>query len=173
MRGNHFTELSVFVAVAEQASFTNAARRLGLSTATLSQTVRALETRLGVRLLTRTTRSVAPTDAGERLLAQLRPLLNGFEAAVESVNDFREPPAGHLRLTMPPPVARFVFAPMLARFVERYPEIVLETTVASGLTDIVADRYARHRRSALPRGRFARLCGTSRAAADAGRSACA
>jgi DNA-binding transcriptional LysR family regulator len=141
MRGTHFAELSAFVAVAEQASFTKAARRLGRSTATLSQTVRALEDHLGVRLLNRTTRSVAPTDAGERLLAQLRPLLNGFEAAVESVNDFRETPAGHLRLTMPPPVARFVFAPMLARFIERYPEIVLETTVESGLTDIVADRY--------------------------------
>ena len=83
MRGTHFAELSAFVAVAEQASFTKAARRLGRSTATLSQTVRALEDHLGVRLLNRTTRSVAPTDAGERLLAQLRPLLNGFEAAVE------------------------------------------------------------------------------------------
>ena len=104
MRGNHFAELSAFVAVAEQASFTNAARRHGLSTATLSQTVRALETRLGVRLLNRTTRSVAPTDAGERLLSQLRPLLDGFDAAIESVNAFRETPTGHLRLTMPPPV---------------------------------------------------------------------
>jgi DNA-binding transcriptional LysR family regulator len=84
MRGNHFGELSAFVAVAEQASFTNAARRHGLSTATLSQTVRALETRLGVRLLNRTTRSVAPTDAGERLLSQLRPLLDGFDVAIES-----------------------------------------------------------------------------------------
>jgi DNA-binding transcriptional LysR family regulator len=141
MRGTRFAELNAFVAVAEQASFTKAARRLGLSTATLSQTVRALEDHLGVRLLNRTTRSVAPTDAGERLLAQLRPLLDGFEAAIESVNAFRETPAGHLRLTMPPPVARFVLAPVLARFLKRYPEIVLETTVESGLTDIVADRY--------------------------------
>jgi DNA-binding transcriptional LysR family regulator len=141
MRGTHFAELSAFVAVAEQASFTRAARRLGLSTATLSQTVRALEDHLGVRLLNRTTRSVAPTDAGERLLAQLRPLLNGFEAAIESVNDFRQTPAGHLRLTMPPPVARFVLAPVLARFLEQYPEIIIETTVESGLTDIVAGRY--------------------------------
>ena len=141
MRGNHFAELSAFVAVAEQASFTNAARRLGLSTATLSQTVRALETRLGVRLLNRTTRSVAPTDAGERLLTQLRPLLDGFDAAIESVNAFREKPAGHLRLIMPPPVARFVLAPVLARFLQLYPEIVIETTVESGLTDIVAGRF--------------------------------
>jgi DNA-binding transcriptional LysR family regulator len=141
MRGNHFAELSVFVAVAEQASFTNAARRHGLSTATLSQTVRALEARLGVRLLNRTTRSVAPTDAGERLLSQLRPLLDGFDAAIESVNAFREKPTGHLRLTMPPPVARFVLGPVLARFLEQYPEIVIEATVESSLTDIVAGRY--------------------------------
>ena len=141
MRGTRFAELNAFVAVAEQASFTKAARRLGLSTATLSQTVRALEDHLGVRLLNRTTRSVAPTDAGERLLVQLRPLLDGFEAAIESVNAFRETPTGHLRLTMPPPVARFVLAPVLARFLKRYPEIVLETTVESGLTDIVADRF--------------------------------
>jgi len=141
MRGNHFAELSAFVAVAEQASFTNAARRCGLSTATLSQTVRALETRLGVRLLNRTTRSVAPTDAGERLLSQLRPLLDGFDAAIESVYAFREKPAGHLRLTMPPPVARFVLAPVLARFSQLYPEIVIEATVESGFTDIVAGRY--------------------------------
>jgi DNA-binding transcriptional LysR family regulator len=91
--------------------------------------------------LNRTTRSVAPTDAGERLLAQLRPLFDGFEAAIESVNAFRETPTGRLRLTMPPPVARFVLAPVLARFLKRYPEIVLETTVESGLTDIVADRF--------------------------------
>jgi DNA-binding transcriptional LysR family regulator len=141
MRGTHFAELSAFVAVAEQASFTNAARHLGLSTATLSQTVRALETRLGVRLLNRTTRSVAPTVAGERLLIQLRPLFDGFDAAIESVNAFREKPTGHLRLTMPPPVARFVLGPVLARFLEQYPEIVIEATVESSLTDIVAGRY--------------------------------
>jgi DNA-binding transcriptional LysR family regulator len=141
MRGNQFTELSAFVAVAEHASFTKAAERLGLSTAALSQTVRALEERLGVRLLNRTTRSVAPTDVGERLLTQLRPLLNGFDAAIESVNAFREKPAGHLRLTVPPPVAKFVLAPVLARFLEQYPEIVIETTVESALTDIVAAGY--------------------------------
>ncbi len=141
MRRSQFAELSAFVAVAEQASFTKAAELLGLSTATLSQTVRTLEEQLGVRLLNRTTRSVAPTDAGERLLTQLRPLLDGFDAAVESVNSFREKPAGHLRLTMPPPVARFVLAPVLARFLKQYPDIVIETTVESSLTDIVAGRY--------------------------------
>jgi DNA-binding transcriptional LysR family regulator len=141
MRGNHFAEFSAFAGVAEHSSYTKAARALGLSTATLSQTVRALEDRLGVRLLNRTTRSVALTDAGERLLTQLRPLLDGFDAAIESVNAFREKPAGHLRLAMPPPVARFVLAPILARFLRLYPEIVIETTVESGLTDIVAGRH--------------------------------
>lgn len=72
---------------------------------------------------------------------QLRPLLDGFEAAIESINAFREKPAGHLRLTMPPPVARFVLAPMLARFLQLYPEIIMETTVESGFADIVAGRY--------------------------------
>ncbi len=132
---------SAFVAVADQASFTKAARLLGLSTATLSQTVRALEDQLGVRLLNRTTRSVAPTDSGERLLTQLRPLLDGFDAAIESVDAFRDKPAGDLRLVMPPPVAKFVLAPVMARFLERFPEIVIETTVESGFTDIVAGRY--------------------------------
>jgi DNA-binding transcriptional LysR family regulator len=141
VRGTQFAELNAFVAVADQASFTKAGRLLGLSTATLSQTLRALEQRLGVRLLNRTTRSVALTEAGEGLLMQLRPLLDGFDAAIESVNAFREKPAGHLRLVMPPPVAKFVLAPVLARFSEHYPEITVEATVESGLTDIVVGRY--------------------------------
>jgi DNA-binding transcriptional LysR family regulator len=141
MRGTQFAELSAFVAVAEEASFTKAAKRLGLSTATLSQTVRALEERLGVRLLNRTTRSVAPTEAGERMLSQLRPLLDGFDAAIESVNAFRDRPAGHLRLTAPPPVAKFTLAPILARFLKKYPEITLEISVDAALTDIVAGRF--------------------------------
>ena len=140
MRGTHFAELSAFVAVAEQASFTKAARRLGRSTATLSQTVRALEDHLGVRLLNRTTRSVAPTDAGERLLAQLRPLLNGFQAAVESSQRVSRNAGRVSAADNAAAGGEIVLAPMLARFIERYPEIVLETTVESGLTDIVADR---------------------------------
>jgi DNA-binding transcriptional LysR family regulator len=141
MRGTQFGELSTFVAVAEEASFTKAAKRMGLSTATLSQTVRALEERLGVRLLNRTTRSVAPTEAGERMLRQLRPLLDGFDAAIESVNAFRDRPAGHLRLTVPPPVAKFTLAPILARFLAKYPEITIEISVDTGMTDIVAGRF--------------------------------
>jgi DNA-binding transcriptional LysR family regulator len=141
MRGTQFAQLSAFVAVAEEASFTKAAKRLGLSTATLSQTVRSLEERLGVRLLNRTTRSVALTEAGERMLRQLRPLLDGFDAAIESVNAFRDRPAGHLRLTLPPPVAKFTLAPILARFLAKYPEITIEISVDVGLTDIVAGRF--------------------------------
>jgi DNA-binding transcriptional LysR family regulator len=140
MRGTQFTELSTFVAVAEEASFTKAAKRLRLSTPALSQSVKALEERMGVRLLNRTTRSVALTEAGERLLTQLRPLLERFDSAVESVNTFRDRPAGHLRMTMPPPVAK-VLAPILARFLEQYPEIAVEISVATSLTDIVAGRF--------------------------------
>src|SRR5260370_17622689 len=107
MRGTQFSELSAFVAVAEQASFTKAAKQIGLSTATLSQTIRALEERLGVRLLNRTTRSVSPTEAGEQLLARLRPALDGFDDALESMNASRDPPAAHLPPTLPPPLPAF------------------------------------------------------------------
>jgi len=141
MRGTQFAELSAFVAVAEQASFTKAAKQIGLSTATLSQTIRALEERLGVRLLNRTTRSVSPTEAGERLLARLRPALDGFADALESINAFRDRPAGHLRLTVPPPVATFVLAPLLASFLRQYPEIALEISSEAALVDIVASRF--------------------------------
>jgi len=141
MRGTRFAELSAFVAVAELSSFTKAAQQLRISTATLSQTIRALEEGFGVRLLNRTTRSVSPTEVGERLLAQLRPLLDGLDTAIESVNIFRERPAGHLRLTVPPPAARFVLGPLLARFSEQFPEITLEISAQSSFTDIVAERY--------------------------------
>ena len=138
MRGTRFAELSAFAVVAELSSFTRAAQRLGISTATLSQTIRELEQSLGVRLLNRATRSVALTEAGGRLLAQLRPLLDEFDATIESVNAYRDKPAGHLKLTIPPPVARFVLGPLLARFLERFPEITLEVSVQSALTDIIA-----------------------------------
>jgi DNA-binding transcriptional LysR family regulator len=141
MRGSQFAELSAFVAVAEHASFTKAAKQLRLSTGTLSQTIRALEERLGVRLLNRTTRSVAPTEVGERLLARLRPLLDDFEAAVEAINAFRDKPAGRLRLTVPPPVAHFVIAPLLARFLAQYPDIRLDISVDSAMVDIVGGRF--------------------------------
>jgi DNA-binding transcriptional LysR family regulator len=141
MRGSRFAELSAFVAVADHGSFTKAAAQLRMSTGSLSQAIRALEEGLGVRLLNRTTRSVAPTEAGEQVLMRLRPLLDDFAAVVDSVNAFRDRPAGQLRLTVPPPVASFVLAPLLARFHAQYPEIVIEISAAPELTDIVAGRF--------------------------------
>ena len=141
MRGSQFAQLSVFVAVAQEASFTKAAKRLGLSNATLSQAVHALEERLGARLLNRTTRSVSVTEVGERLLTQLRPLLDGFDAAIESVNALRDRPAGHLRLAVSPPVAKFILGPVLARFLKQYPEIAMDISVGAQFMDIVAGRY--------------------------------
>jgi DNA-binding transcriptional LysR family regulator len=141
MRGPQLAEMNAFVTVAERRSFASAAVRLGISRSRLSETIRELEGRLGVRLLNRTTRSVAPTVAGERLLAQLRPLLADFDAVLGSVNAFRDTPAGLLRLTVPPPVARFMLAPLLSRFLAQYPAINLEISVDGALTDIVAGRF--------------------------------
>jgi DNA-binding transcriptional LysR family regulator len=141
MRGTEFAELSVFMAVAEQASFTRAALRLGRSTATLSQTVRALEERLGVRLLNRTTRSVSLTEAGERLMTQLQPLLGAFDEALESVNAFRDTPAGHLRLLAPPLVVKCLLEPMLAGFLSQYPELSLELSIDMAVGDVIAGDF--------------------------------
>jgi DNA-binding transcriptional LysR family regulator len=141
MRDTPFAKLSAFVAVADRGSFTKAAGQLGVSTGSLSHTIRELEQSLGVRLLNRTTRSVAPTEAGERMLTRLRPLFDEFAAAVDSVNAFRDRPAGQLRITVPPPVASFVLAPLLARFMAQYPEITIEVSADPVLTDIVAGRY--------------------------------
>jgi DNA-binding transcriptional LysR family regulator len=141
MRGTRFAELSAFVSVAEQQSFTKAAKQLGISTATLSQSIKSLEERLGVRLLNRTTRSVSLTPVGERLLGRLRPVLDDYEAALESINAFRDRPCGALRLTVPPPVAEFVLGPMLPRFMADYPDVRVEISVDPSLTDIVAERF--------------------------------
>jgi DNA-binding transcriptional LysR family regulator len=134
-------ELDAFLAVAEQRSFARAATQLGIGRSTLSGTVRQLEERLGVRLLNRTTRSVALTPAGEQLAQRLRPVLDDFAAALESVNAFRDRPSGSLRLTVAPPAAHAVLGPQLARFLAAYPEIRLEVSLNSGLVDIVAERF--------------------------------
>jgi DNA-binding transcriptional LysR family regulator len=141
MKKASLIEMSAFVAIAERASFAKAAAQLGVSRSSLSESLRALEERLGVRLLNRTTRSVALTEAGERLLVQLRPLLDNFDAALESVNAFRDSPAGHLRITVPRPAARTVIAPILSRFLRDYPAVTLEVAIDSNLTDIVRDRF--------------------------------
>jgi DNA-binding transcriptional LysR family regulator len=141
MRKASIAEMSAFVAIAERGSFARAATQLGVSRSSLSESLRALEERLGVRLLNRTTRSVALTEAGERLFVQLRPLLDNFDAALDSVNVFRDSPAGHVRITVPRPAARNIIAPVLSRFLRAYPAVTLEVAIDSNLTDIVRDRF--------------------------------
>jgi len=141
MRKLGFAEMTAFVAIAERSSFAKAAVHLGMSRSALSETIRGLEDKLGVRLLNRTTRSVALTEVGERLLAEMRPALESFEAAVESINVFRDKPTGHLRLTVPRPAARMVIEPILSKFLATYPAISLEIITDSALTDIVRDRF--------------------------------
>ena len=141
MRGAQFSELAAFAAVAEQRGFAKAAVRLGVSKSSLSHALRSLEERLGVRLLNRTTRSVAPTEAGERLLARLRPAMDDLDAALEAVNAFRDRPAGRLRLTVAPPAIDMVIAPALPRFLAENPEVSVEVVADGGLADIVAGRF--------------------------------
>jgi DNA-binding transcriptional LysR family regulator len=135
------SETSALVAVLERKSFTKAAQQLGLSPARVSELVRNLEERVGVRLVERTTRSVAPTAAGERLLERLRPLLDEYQSALESLNEFRSRPAGVLRLTVAPPAASFVLAPVIGGFLSQYPEISLDLSIDRGFVDIVERRF--------------------------------
>ena len=141
MKRASIAEMSAFVAIAERGSFAKAAAQLGVSRSSLSESLRAMEERLGVRLINRTTRSVALTEAGERLLAQLRPLLDNFDAALESVNAYRDSPAGLVRITVPRPAARTVIEPILSRFLLAHPAVTLEVSIDSVLTDIVRDRF--------------------------------
>jgi len=141
MTGPSLDEISVFVTVLDQKSFAGAAKQLGISPPRVSELVRTLEERLGVRLVERTTRSVAATEAGERLRTQLRSLLEDYQTALDSMSDFREKPAGTLRLTVATPAAHFVIAPAIARFLATYPEITLEVSANNRLVDIVSERY--------------------------------
>lgn len=141
MHGSEFSELRAFVAVAERRSFSRAAGQLGLGASTISQTVRALEERLGVRLFNRTTRSVSLTDAGERLLARVRPAITELAAAVEDLNDFRDTPTGTLRLNISSVAAQTVLAPALRKFLAAYPAISLDVTVDDDESDIVGGRF--------------------------------
>jgi len=139
-RGN-LDDLLAFLAVARERSFTKGAAKLGVSQSALSHTIRALEARLGVRLLTRTTRSVSPTEAGERLLQTVGPRLEEIDAELGALSDFREKPAGTIRLTAVDYVVDAVLWPKLAPFLRKYPDIKLEIVVDYGLTDIVAERF--------------------------------
>ncbi|HVK66964.1 MAG TPA: LysR family transcriptional regulator [Polyangium sp.] len=140
MRREDWPDLVAFVAIAEEQSFTRAAARLGVSTSALSHAMRALEERLGVRLLTRTTRSVAPTDAGERLLATLKPAMDDVASAVESLGTLRDKPAGHVRLTVHSLAMRSI-TPRLPAFARAFPDVVVDITVDNERTDIVANRF--------------------------------
>ena len=141
MRGTEFAELSAFSAVAEQKSFAKAATQLGIAPSTLSQTIRALEERLGVRLLNRTTRSVATTEAGDRLLAQLRPAMENLSRAMDEVSAFRDRPAGTLRLHMGRVIASEIIMPVISSFLAAYPEITLEIVSEDAKIDLVAERF--------------------------------
>ena len=133
-------DLTAFLAVAEERSFTRAAVRLGISQSALSQIVRRLENRLGLRLLTRTTRSVAPTEAGDRLLQTLAPALSDLDARIAALTALRGKPAGVIRITSVEHAAETVIWPVLRTFLRTYPDIKVEIVLDYGLTDIVAER---------------------------------
>ena len=133
--------LSTFLAIAEERSFTRAAKRLGVSPSALSHAIRGLEENLGVRLLSRTTRSVAPTEAGEQLLARLRPALADVQDALDQISGLRDRPAGRLRLLVPRFAATTVLGPKLAKFTHDYPDVVLDITADDSRMDIVAGGF--------------------------------
>jgi DNA-binding transcriptional LysR family regulator len=141
MRDFPLPGLTVFAAIAEHRSFIGAARHLGLSTPSVSQALRGLEERLSVRLFNRTTRSVTLTEAGRALLAQVRPALDQLRGAVESVNIYRDRPAGTLRLAAVSLAAEAVVLPVASDFMAMYPEITLDITIVDGSIDIVAEGF--------------------------------
>jgi len=141
MPNENFNDLAAFAVVAQERSFTRAAAKLGISQSTLSLTIRALEERLGFRLLARTTRSVAPTDAGQRLLQIVMPNFAEIEAEITALSAIREKPAGTVRITAGEHAAVSVLQPALKRFLPDYPDIQVEIIVDYALTDIVAEGF--------------------------------
>jgi len=141
MLNDELSDLAIFAAVADARSFTRAAAKLGKSQSALSQSVRRLEERLKLRLLTRTTRSVMPTPAGEQLLSTLRPALGEIEAQLNALSELRELPSGSLRLTAGRHAAETVLWPALLRLNTRYPDIKVEVSIEPALTDIVTEQY--------------------------------
>src|SRR6266853_208925 len=133
--------LSAFLAVAEERSFTRAAKRLGVTPSAVSHAIRELEERFGIRLLARTTRSVAPTDAGAQLVARLRPALGDIREAVDSISGLRDRPAGRVRLVVSPLATTTVLAPKLGRFAREYPDVVLDVTSDESRVDLVAGGF--------------------------------
>jgi DNA-binding transcriptional LysR family regulator len=141
MKREELGDLAAFLAVAEARSFTRAAAKLGTSQSALSHTIKRLEARLGLRLLTRSTRSVAPTEAGERLIETLRPALDDIGAGLAALSALRDRPAGTIRINTSEHAAETVLWPKLAGFLNAYPDIQVELTIEHGFTDIVAGRY--------------------------------
>lgn len=141
MQREELGSLAVFLAVADERSFTRAAAKLGISQSALSHSMRRLEARLGLRLLTRTTRSVAPTEAGERLIATLRPALEEIDATLASLTELRERPAGTVRITSGAHAAREVLWPVIDRLAAENPDVNVEVSIENGLVDIVSGRF--------------------------------
>src|SRR6476659_4981358 len=141
MRGSEFADLKAFAPIAGHSSFARAADHLGLSASALSQTIRRLETRLGVRLLNRTTRSVAPTDTGSRLYERVVPMMSEMDAAVGDAVAASGRTAGTLRINTLGMAAKNLIAPRLGRFHKAYPDVVLDIVVDENLSDIVAGRF--------------------------------
>src|SRR6266700_4843873 len=141
MDRDNASDLLAFLAVARERSFTRAAAKLGMSQSALSQIVRGLEERLGVRLLSRTTRSVAPTQAGERLLRTIAPKFDEMDIELAALSELREKPAGTIRITATENAADAVLLPKLAKLLPAYPDIKVEIVVDYGLSNIVAEGY--------------------------------
>jgi DNA-binding transcriptional LysR family regulator len=141
MQRGSLDDLRALVAVARERSFTKAAAKLGVSQSALSQTVREVEGRLGLQLLTRTTRSVSPTEAGERLLQTVGPRFEEIDAELAAIRELREKPAGTIRITANEYAADAILLPKLAKLLPKYPDIKVEIIIDYGLTDIVAQRY--------------------------------
>src|SRR5260221_8360143 len=141
MPRRNLNDLQAFLAIARERSFTKAAAKLGVSQSALSHTIRLLEARMGIRLLTRTTRSVSPTGAGERLLRRVGPHFEQIEAELDALGELRDKPAGTIRITTSDYAIDSVMWPKLVKFLPQYPDIKVEIVVDYGLSDIVAERY--------------------------------
>lgn len=141
MANLNLNTVSAFVLVARERSFTRAAARLGVSQSALSHTIRAMEEKLGIRLLTRTTRGVATTEAGERLLTNVGPRYDGIEAELAALGELRDKPAGLIRISAHDHAASTILWPKLAGLLPEYPELRIEITISYGLIDIVAERH--------------------------------
>ncbi|WP_426504605.1 LysR family transcriptional regulator [Serratia proteamaculans] len=141
MKRDEIADLVVFVTVAEERSFTRAAARLGMAQSALSQIVRRIEERLGLRLLTRTTRSVVPTEAGEHLLSTLGPMLHDMDSAMTSLGDLRGRPSGLIRITTVEHAAKTILLPAMRTLLSTHPEIKVEIIIDYGLTDVVSERF--------------------------------